>query len=228
MTTCTSAPISRRRRTKSGHLYTAMPPVTPSRTCFLDKEVTGCACSFIHELFDTVSGLLDGRAMTGFGILFAIHVTFLEAYDAVVEAHAESLTGDVVRRHRSAAMFRVEAVYEALRAVDEGVWIIDIAAELLPVSGMQVFDHVHAVLGHPGIEEIEGLVNILHEMAAVIQHHVWRAELVDQTLQELDVALVTNAHENAGLFVLLAALLDVDPDDFRHGAEVALPHLQRS
>ena len=33
ITTCTSAPRARKRRTRSGLLYAAMPPVTPSRMC---------------------------------------------------------------------------------------------------------------------------------------------------------------------------------------------------
>jgi hypothetical protein len=65
---------------------------------------------------------------------------------------------------------------------------------------------------------------VIHTVTAVIQNNVWHTELIDHTLQEFLIALVTDPNKYPGSLVLLELLLDIDADDPGQRSEVPLPH----
>src|SRR5205807_10146042 len=96
------------------------------------------------------------------------------------------------------------------------------ALVFLPIGGAQVFDHVDPRFRQPRIEEVERRADMAHHMAAVVEHDVGCAELVDHAAQKCEVLLVADADLDLVLLELLAAGVDVESDDAGVRAEIAL------
>ena len=74
------------------------------------------------------------------------------------------------------------------------------AAELGPVRRVKVLDHIDAVVCHPGVEESEAGLDVAHHVAAVVEDDVRGAELIEESLQDAIVGLVTNPDGDLVLF----------------------------
>ncbi len=67
-----------------------------------------------------------------------------------------------------------------------------------------------------------------HDVAAIVEHHIGDAELVDHRAQEASVALVADAHQDLVLGKGRALWPHIQADDDRVRAEKLRPELQRA
>src|ERR1700676_806828 len=159
--------------------------------------------------------------------LFTEDLTFFKCNDAVIEADTVGLTGNEVRFNRAAAVVCIQTVDQSFGKIDERTWVRCATPVLLPVRCVQILHHIHRVLRHTRIEEVEGSHNVRHLVTAVVEHYVRYTEFIDHGAQESFIALVADTDKYAWRLVRPAAWVDVDADNSGERPEIALPHPQR-
>uniref|UniRef100_E6PYF2 Uncharacterized protein n=1 Tax=mine drainage metagenome TaxID=410659 RepID=E6PYF2_9ZZZZ len=177
------------------------------------------------RLFFAEEAAENGLAAADANIPFRQVAATLEGDHAVVEVHGEGGAGEVCWRELVAGPVGVEFVDEGLGQLDEGAFAAESATVLVPVGGVEVFNEIDAVGRGAGIEIAEGINDVSHLVAAIVENDVWRAKLVEDGLQKSCVGLAADANGDLVFGELCALGVDVDADDLSVGAEVTLPHL---
>ncbi len=90
---------------------------------------------------------------------------------------------------------------------------------------MEVLDHVDAVPCHPGVQEAEGGLDVLHEMTPIVENDIGRTEFVQQTLEHGEIGLIADPYGDLVL-LKLGLVENVQSDDLGVGTEIALPELE--
>ena len=90
---------------------------------------------------------------------------------------------------------------------------------------MQILDHVETAFGQARIQDFQALADMGRDMAAIVQHQVDSAHLVDNGIQEIGIILRPDPHL-AGLAIKpRTGRVDVDAEDLCLGPQVFAPHL---
>jgi hypothetical protein len=134
------------------------------------------------------------------------------------------LLGYEVWRYLAAAVTGVQFIEEPFCSIHERIRFINSTPIFFPIGGVEIFNHVEAILRKLRVQKIECRIDVVHLMASIVKYHIGNTEFVNHRLQKSLITLIADANEDARPFITLAVLLNVNSDNPRHRTKEALPH----
>src|SRR5574343_1209078 len=128
---------------------------------------------------------------------------------------------------RAIVIPRMKIVGHLTDKIEEIRPLADTAAVAFPIGGMQILDHIGSTGREFWEKHLKAGADVLHHVAAIVEHHIHAAHFFDHAVKEGGVVLRSDPDLSGDAVISGAGGVYVDAEEHRVRAKELAPHRQR-